>query len=244
MQFFKELYSSSQLGPETIATFEISNNLLADTENMLNCCIDMEELRTCIRKLKSGIAAAEDRIINEFAKSSNDDVLTEYLKVFNQCLKHGHYPWNTAIVSPIHKKGNLYDPNNDRAIAVGSCIGKLFSSILLDHLVRFRTENSPNPPNQLGFCAEVRTADHIFTLDTCIQKYVKKQKKKLFTCFIDFKKAFDTICREGLIFKLSQIGIKGRFLEVLSHMYKNSKVKIKLLNRISETIDINVGTEQ
>ena len=111
-------------------------------------------------------------------------------------------------------------------------------------MVRFRTENLPNPPNQLGFCAEARTADHIFTPDTCIQKYVTKQKKKLFTCFIDFKKAFDTNCREALIFELSQIGIKGRFLEVLSHMYKNSKVKIKLLNRISETIDINVGTEQ
>ena len=177
VQFFKELYSSSQLGPETIATFETNNNLLADTENMLNRDIDMEELRTCIRKLKSGKAAAEDRIINEFAKNSNDNVLTAYLKVFNECLKHGHYPWNTAIVTPIHKKGNLYDPNNYRAIAVGSCIGKLFSSILLDCMVRFRTENSPNPPNRLGFCAEARTADHIFTLDTCIQKYVKKQKK-------------------------------------------------------------------
>ena len=67
--FFKELYSPSQLGPETIATFEINNNLLADTESMLNRDIDMEELRTCIRKLKSGKAATEDRIINEFAKT-------------------------------------------------------------------------------------------------------------------------------------------------------------------------------
>ena len=177
---FKDLKAINKNDQE-LDIFDMVNfvqfNLLADTENMLNRDIDMEELRTCIRKLKSGKAAAEDRIINEFAKNLNDNVLTAYLKVFNECLKHGHYPWNTAIVTPIHKKGNLYDPNNYRAIAVGSCIGKLFSSILLDRLVRFRTENSPNPPNQLGFCAEARTADHIFTLDTCIQKYVKKQKK-------------------------------------------------------------------
>ena len=151
---------------------------------------------------------------------------------------------NTAVVTPIHKKGDIYDTNNYRAIAVGSCIGKLFSSILLERLHKFRAGNSPNPSNQLGFCAEARTVDHILTMDTCIQKYVKKHRKRLFSCFIDFKKAFDTVCREALIYKLNLTGVKGKFLEVLSHMYRNSKAKIKLLNRISEVIDINVGTEQ
>ena len=213
---------------------------------MLNREIYMEELKTCIKKLKTGKAPAEDQVLNEFAKSANNEVLTAYLKVFNECLNHGHYSWNTAVVTPIHKKGDIYDPNNYRALAVGSGIGKLFSSILLERLHKFRAENAPNPSNQLGFCTEARTVDHILMIDTCIQKYVKKHRKKLFSCFIDFKKAFDTVCREALIYKLNLIGVKGKFLEVLSHMYRNSKskAKIKLLNRISEVIDINVGTEQ
>ena len=151
---------------------------------------------------------------------------------------------NTAVITPIHKKGDIYDPNNYSAIAVVSCIGKLLSSILLERLHMFRAENAPNPSNQLGFCAEARTVDHVLTMDTCIQKYVEKHGKKLFSYFIDFKNAFDTVCREALIYKLNLIGIKGKFLEVLSHMYRNSKAKIKLLNRISEVIDINVGTKQ
>ena len=200
---------------------------------MLNREIDMDELKSCIKKLKTGKAPAEDQVLNEFAKSANNEVLAAYLKVFNECLNHGHYPWNTAVVTPIHKKGDINDLNNYRAIAVGSCIGKLFSSILLERLHKFRAENAPNPSNQLGFCAEARTIDHILTMDTCIQKYVKKHRKKLFSCFIDFKKAFDTVCREALIYKLNLIGVKGKFLEVLSHMYRNSRAKIKLLNRIS-----------
>ena len=244
IQFFQQLYSSSNIEKDKIATFQIKNDIKIDAENMLNREIDMEELKSCIKKLKTGKAPAEDQVLNEFAKSANNEVLTAYLKVFNECLNHGHYPWNTAVVTPIHKKGDIYDPNNYRAIAVGSCIGKLFSSILLERLHKFRAENAPNPSNQLGFCAEARTVDHILTMDTCIQKYAKKHRKKLFSCFIDFKKAFDTVCREALIYKLNLIGVKGKFLEVLSHMYRNSKAKIKLLNRSSEVIDINVGTEQ
>ena len=244
IQFFQQLYSSSNIEKDKIATFQIKNDIKIDAENMLNREIDMEELKSCIKKLKTGKAPVEDQVLNEFAKSANNEVLTAYLKAFNECLSHGHYPWNTAVVTPIHKKGDIYDPNNYRAIAVGSFIGKLFSSILLERLHKFRAENAPNPSNQLGFCAEARTVDHILTIDTCIQKYVKKHRKKLFSCFIDFKKAFDTFCREALIYKLNLIGVKDKFLEVLSHMYRNSKAKIKLLNRISEVIDINVGTEQ
>ena len=32
---------------------------------------------------------------------------------------------NTSLVTPLHKKGSLYDPDNYSAIAVASNIGKL-----------------------------------------------------------------------------------------------------------------------
>ena len=110
----------------------------------------------------------------------------QLLKFFNECLNHGYYPWNTSIATPIHKKGNIYDPKNYRAIAVGSSLGKLYSSIMLERLLQFLQEEAKNPPNQLGFCREAQTADHILTLDTCIQNYVKNNKSKLYTCFLDF----------------------------------------------------------
>ena len=115
---------------------------------------------------------------------------------------------------------------------------------MLERLLQFRQEEAKNPLNQLGLCREAQTSDHILTLDTCIQKYVKKNKSKLYTCFTDFQKAFDTVSREALIYKLFKLGVKGKFLAVLSHMYSHSKARIKLLNQLSEQIDILVGTEQ
>jgi hypothetical protein len=46
-----------------------------------------------------------------------------------------------------------------------------------------------------------RTSDHILTLKTIIDKAFKSSKK-VYACFIDFKKAFDTINREALFFNL------------------------------------------
>ena len=48
--------------------------------------------------------------------------------------------------------------------------------------------------NQIGFRKGHRTADHLFTLRTFVDKYVQHTPRgKLYTCFVDFKKAFDSI---------------------------------------------------
>jgi hypothetical protein len=88
------------------------------------------------------------------------------------------------------------------------------------------------------------TCDHILTLTTCIEKYVNVSKKRLYSCFVDYAKAFDTVCREALLYKLWKIGIQGKFFNCLKHMYTNSSAKVKLLNKLSEKIDVLCGTEQ
>ena len=164
--------------------------------------VEAEELEEAVMKLKAGKAASDDGISNEFLIHADPPLLEAILKIFNSCLVYGCYPWNTSIITPLHKKGNRYDPNNYRAIAVDPNVGKLFASILLNRLLKFRADNAPNPPNQQGFFKGAQTTDHALCLDTCIQKYAVKKKNYLFACFVDYSKAFDTVCREALIYKL------------------------------------------
>ncbi|KAL5272263.1 hypothetical protein ACHWQZ_G000471 [Mnemiopsis leidyi] len=211
---------------------------------ILDCDITLEELEGCLRTLRSGKAVSEDLISNEFLKSSGATMRSAILNIFNQCMEFGVYPWGTSVVTPLHKKGSIYDPNNYRAIAVASNLGKLFAGILLQRLIKFRAINDPDTPNQLGFCKEAQTADHILTLSTCIEKYVTKNKGRLFSCFVDYAKAFDTVCREALLYKLWKMNIRGRFFDCMEYMYTHSTAKIKLLNKLSEKIDVLCGTEQ
>jgi hypothetical protein len=45
---------------------------------------------------------------------------------------------------PLHKKGDKQNPDNYRAITVGSCLGKLFASLLLERLIDFRKVICPD----------------------------------------------------------------------------------------------------
>ena len=144
----------------------------------------------------------------------------------------------------MHKKGDKYDPDNYRAIAVGSCIGKLFSSILLDRIIIFKRSHSPDPTNQLGFTKGAQTLDHIFTIKTIVDK-CKKQKKKVFCTFVDLRKAFDSVCRPALLYKLSCLtGLKGKVFKVVADMYSNSTCQLKMDGKLSGKINVEKGTEQ
>ena len=80
-------------------------------------------------------------------------------------------------------------------------------------------------------------------MQTILSKY-KKLKKPVFAIFVDFRKAFDSVCRQALFFKLAQSKATGRFYNILRDMYSNSKGQIKLAGHISKCFDINKGTEQ
>ena len=166
------------------------------------------------------------------------------LKLFNHCLISGTYPWHTSVITPIFKAGDPYNPDHYRAIAVGSCLGKLFSGILLDRLISFKNTFCKDPIEQLGFTKGAQTNDHILTLKTMIDKYTKKQRSKLYVCFVDLKKAFDTVSRDLLLFKLVKLGIRGPFFAIIEDMYSHSLSKIKINNLLSNPIKMDRGTEQ
>ena len=66
----------------------------------------------------------------------------------------------------------------------------------------------------------------------------------LFSCFVDFSKAFDHVPRNKLFDKLSTVGIKGHFLEVPISMYSNDKSAVKIENKITQTFLCHNGVKQ
>ena len=226
--FFNNLYKTKTV-PKELVKLNDESEVIVDTE-ILNKDIDQDEMKKGIKCLQNGKAAGIDLILNEFLKTSTDEVVKLIQKLFNECHKFGVYPWNTTIVTPLHKKGCPHDPDNYRAIAVGSNLGKLFSNILLSRLLEFRAVHCPESLNQRGFCKGAQTSDHIFTLNTCIEKYVKVQRKRIYSCFVDFQKAFDTVSREALLYKLNKLGMQGRFFDCLQYMYTVQKLKSKAKN--------------
>jgi hypothetical protein len=55
---------------------------------------------------------------------------------------------------------------------------------------------------QMGFRKERRMIDNIFILRTIMDKYLSRKRSKVYWIFADLQKAFDTIVREALLWKL------------------------------------------
>ena len=112
------------------------------------------------------------------------------LKLIQKIFSEKVYPtkWTINYLKPIYKKGNVRDTNNFRGLAIGSAFGKLYNIILLNRLMKYIGHRKLISPHQIWFMKNSSTSDHIFLLQTIIEKVVKKDKKKLYTAFIDFKK--------------------------------------------------------
>ena len=143
---------------------------------------------------------------------------------FNNILISGRYPtlWSHGLIIPIFKKDDPSNPENYRGITLLSAMGKIFTSIMNNRLCDYLIEKGIITPEQCGFRKKHGTQDSIFILKALIDKYVKSKPKKsnnlLFTCFVDFSKAFDSIPRGKLFQKLRLAGVTrvtGRFLEIL-----------------------------
>ena len=98
---------------------------------------------------------------------------------------------------------------------------------------------------QIGFEENSRAPDHILTLKSIVNKYVTDQKgKKLYCCFIDFRKAFDSVWHAGLFRKLENLGINGNFLDLIKSIYKNTKCAVKFNNKTTNFMDYKRGVLQ
>ena len=211
---------------EDISSLEETKNI----HNYLDSPISINEIETTVKSLKSRKAPGPDKIRNEMLKAGVQFLKTALQKLFNLILQSGFYPssWCEGIITPIYKSGNKQDPGNYRGICINSCLGKLFTSVLNTRLKNFVIDQDILHEAQIGFLPNHRTTDHIFTLRTLIDKYVNQTTKgKLYTCFIDFKKAFDSVWHDGLFYKLLRYNIGGKFYDLIKHLYSKTKCSIK-----------------
>ena len=97
-----------------------------------------------------------------------------------------------------------------------------------------------------GFRKNFQTSDQIFILKTIVNKYIQYMGKnsKLLACFIDLKKAFNTVWHEGLFLKLQRAGIDGKVYELIRSMYHISVSRVRCKDLLSEPINITQGFHQ
>lgn len=219
---------------------------LEDENNILNRKISIEEIDFCIKNIKNGKSSGEDKILNEYIKSTKGILLPIYEKLFNVVFDSGLLPnaWLEGSIRPIYKnKGDPKLVQNYRPITILSCLGKVFTAVLNRRLTLFLDNNETLLENQAGFRKNYSTTDHIFVLNSLIE-ILKASKQKLFCAFVDFSQAFDSIWRVGLWRKLLFNSVNGKFFRIIHSMYENIKSCVKLDSQSSSFFASECGVRQ
>lgn len=120
---------------------------------------------------------------------------------------------------------------------------KIFTGVVLERLVKWVNDNNKLSENQAGFRKGYSTIDNIFTLTTLARSRIEKGQK-LYVFFVDFKAAFDSIDRNALFYKLSNIGISSKVLNVIKSLYEANKAAVWDGNALSNWFETNRGVKQ
>ena len=199
------------------------------------------EIEKQVNSLKKNKSVGVDNIMNEYFLAGKTVLIPVLCKLFNNILSSGNFPelWVRCIIIPIFKKGDVNDAGNYRGISLVSHVGKLFTSLINSRLLKWSEENNVLTDAQFGFRPGLGTTDAIFALHSLISKTLSKGNR-LYCCFIDYIKAFDSVSRVKLWLKLARIGITGKILNVIKSMYSKLKAGVKLNGNLSDIFSCNV----
>ena len=124
-----------------------------------------------------------------------------------------------------------------------SCVSKLFSSILVNRISLWAEDNSIICEEQFGFRKGRRTTDAVFVLNSLIQKHILK-RKKLPCCFVDLKKAFDSIPINKLWDRLLKLNLNPQIIQLLQSKYSKTRSCIQTNNGYTKFFPVSRGLQQ
>ena len=196
----------------------------------LDCPFSNNEISQQIKKVKGKKACGPDGLGGSLLKSCFHIIFLFLSTIFNSLYHASVYPiqWSNSITFMLFKKGNKKDPNNYRSISLLNILSKVFAGILHNRLMIWCTKENVFSDFQFGFRPNHSTIDSIFIHNALIESQLSKKQQKLYTCYIDFTKAFDTVIWDILWKKLVKLGISenSRFLKMLKAIYAKVTAQI------------------
>ena len=123
-------------------------------------------------------------------------------------------------------------------------MAKIFTSILNKRIVTWIETHKKNIEAQAGFTRKYKTIDNIYSLEGMIEKYLTRKGQRFYTLFVDFAKAFDSIDREKLFYRIHRLGIHGNMLRIIQNLYNNTQACVWTHSGLGDLFNCTTGVRQ
>ena len=146
-----------------------------------------------------------------------------------------------SIFVKLPKKANATECSDYRTLCLMSNITKIILRVITERNRKIFERESGK--TQSGFIQGMGTREGIFSLRIIIEKLLEKHKK-IYICFIDYKKAFDRVYHAKLLETLKKLEIDGKDLNLIMNLYWQQTASIKTDEGQSSSFNIKRGVRQ
>ena len=240
-EYLADLYTDKNTyGPNVLT--ELFKRSGADREHGRDGIL-LEEVKNAIRKLKDNKSPGPDDIPAELIKAGGEPLAREVHKICCEIWETEKWPkdWCKSTIVMLPKKGNLKECGNYRSIALIPHMCKVMLNILQDRL-KSALEGQISE-EQGGFRKDRSTVQQILTL-RLIAEEITEKGKDLYHCFIDFKKAFDSVWHDGLWASLGNLAVPEKLIRVTRSLYEQSEMAVRTGQSLGSYIKANIGSRQ
>jgi hypothetical protein len=119
-------------------------------------------------------------------------------------------------------------------------LSKFFNKVIANRLLAHAEDAALLHDAQNAFRPGRSTNQHIYIPSQTVRGRLR-QGKAMYAFFLDLKKAYDTIWRDGLMFKLWNKGIRGKAWQYVRSMYAATTRAVRCGQHTSDWFDIDLS---
>jgi len=241
---YSSLYSSVGFNAEQMQLLreEVDHNARAH-HDCPSHLITFTELFQCMKALKPGKHDGYLGTYSDHLRHAPHRFACCLLLVFNSLLTHGMVPEEMCLstVSPIpkNKRKSLSDPENYRAIALSSVMGKLLDRVFLLKCPSL----SKTSDMQFGFKKGHGTLHCSFVVREVLDYYTSRGSD-VYIALLDASKAFDRVEFTALFRRLISQGVCPIVTRLLLRLYTRQMIRVRWGEAVTDGFLATNGVKQ
>lgn len=215
------------------------------------------ELNDVLHSMKSGKAPGEDGILPELLKTAYEPAGAPdfdpnnprspfgkaLLRLANAMFLRGvPTSINTAVLVPIPKPGDHTLRDNFRGIALIGVLLKMVTNLVVRRIELGLEMRGYIRREQAAFRSREECVAQATALFEILQR--RSRTDTTFVCFVDVRKAYDTVPHEALLRKLELAGVHGNALRFIRTLYGGSLARVRTSWGLSDPIPVERGVRQ
>ena len=214
--------------------FEEKQHIHRITPTISSICFKKTLVSKCIEKrLKPGKGCGPDNVLSKDLKIVGAVAADGLTKLMTIITEKSEYPSQWKKQSKICiKEGSKLERGNHRHLSVLSIPSKIFEWVIGHELNIHFVKGGISSGHQWGF-KEGKSTETLMLHLTEKWKQALEEKKVVGVLFIDFKKAFDSICHKTLALKLQAAGITGPLYDLITNCLTNWKQYVEMNGQCS-----------